>query len=211
MKLVKTLGCIIENPVNISFDTYGETEKIIFVLRKHWFTWLKWLIPSILALFLPFIVYPFLKTLGFQMAWGIIISLILLWETGVIFFVFQNFIIWFYSVDIVTDQRIVDMNFVFPFYKKESQLFLARIQDVSDVTNGFFQSLLNFGDLRLETAGETGETKIILSPVTEGPPEKLGAELPDFVFESIPDVAYVQEKIMELSSKIKQDLKSQNI
>ena len=201
--LVKT--SFIKGPSSYAFNIQQPDEEIVLILRKHWFTWIKWILPALILALVPIIVLMLTTGIGIDINIDPkhSIPIVLLWETIIIFFLFERFLVWYFSVDIVTNQRIVDMNFIFPFYKKISQLTLTRIQDMSDVTNGFFPSLFNYGDLRIETAGETSGIQITMSPDHEDSPAQAAAGIPNFAFASVPYPSDVQKIISEQLETIK--------
>jgi len=63
---------------------------------------------------------------------------------------------WRNDLYVLTDDRVVDIEKV-PFrYEHRREASLDRIQDVSYLQEGFLAKTLNFGNVRLETAGEIG-------------------------------------------------------
>ncbi len=210
MSILSDCKAYLEYPKTYRFDTQQEGEEIALILRKHKFTWLPWLVPSVILLFLPFVMKALLGgryNFPINIDGGIVTALVLLWVIVVVFYIFEKFLLWYFSADLVTNQRIIDMRFVFPFYKKVSQLSLTRIQDMSDVTNGFFPSVFNYGDLRVETAGETSPIQIVHSSEKDEAHDSRAAAVPDFVFKSVPNLDKVQKIITELSAKQKEQRK----
>ena len=61
---------------------------------------------------------------------------------------------WFFNVYIVTTERVVDVDFYNLIYKKVSDADLIKIQDVSYNQGGVLRTLLNYGDVNIQTAGE---------------------------------------------------------
>ena len=69
----------------------------------------------------------------------------------------MNFLHWYYNIYIVTTQRVIDIDFIQLLYKKFSEARLDRIEDVTFTSSGFFAAVFNFGDVTIQTAGETRE------------------------------------------------------
>lgn len=70
---------------------------------------------------------------------------------------FVTFVLWFdYYLDvwIVTDERIIDVEQIGMFQREVSEFMLSRIQDVTVEIPGFIATLLRYGNLRIQTAGE---------------------------------------------------------
>lgn len=70
------------------------------------------------------------------------------------------FAIWtdyYLDVWIVTDRRIVNIDQKGLFHREVSTLRMERIQDVTLEIEGIIATVLGFGDVLVQTAGETGE------------------------------------------------------
>ncbi len=83
------------------------------------------------------------------------------WYTATISFAFEKFLIWFFTVSIVTDERIVDVDYPSLLYRRISDTKLDKIQDKTVSMGGLFQSLFNFGNVIIQTAGEQPEFEFI--------------------------------------------------
>jgi len=97
-------------PDNVKFINEDPEEKIILLLRKHPITNLGWLSITFLMLIAP----PFLSVASpFEMLpWGFQIILSLVWYLITTAFVLEQFLSWFFHVNIVTDERIIEVDFV---------------------------------------------------------------------------------------------------
>lgn len=81
----------------------------------------------------------------------------------IIFIWISYFIIWTdYYLDtwLITNKRVIDIEQLSLFRREVISLRYDRIQDVTVITNGIIQTVLNFGKIHLQTAGE--RRKIIL-------------------------------------------------
>ena len=130
---------------------FGENQK---VWRKHWWLLLKEAVSPLLAFALLFVLWlsasvVFGPSLWFDVPLGIswaVVFVWLLWRT----------IDWRNDLYILTDDRVVDIEKV-PFrYEHRREASLDKIQDVSYLQEGFLAKTLDFGNVRLETAGEIG-------------------------------------------------------
>jgi hypothetical protein len=81
-------------------------------------------------------------------------------------FAFQKFLNWYYSVLIVTNERIIDVDFVNLLYRVVSYATLNHIEEPSMVAGGFVRSFFRYGDIYIETAAEvpTIEAKSVPYP-----------------------------------------------
>lgn len=149
------LAAFISKPTNILFDSQTSSEQIILVLRKHPITQVPWVIGSIIFAFLPmlFVSIGFLSFLppNFQFAGGVFWYMLL---TG---FILEKSLQWFFNVYIITDERIIDVDFVSLIYKNISSAKIEKIEDVTATTGGAIQSVVNFGTIKIQTAAEKNE------------------------------------------------------
>lgn len=139
----------------VHFETQERKEKIVLLLRRHWFTNLGWVLMSLFFLVIPvfWVLVPAFDffPLRFQ------IMIVVIWYLMTIAFVFERFLSWYYNVFIITDERIVDVDFHSLLYKEVSETKIENIQDFTFVMGGLFRSMLNFGTVYIQTAGEKRE------------------------------------------------------
>lgn len=69
-------------------------------------------------------------------------------------FIFQSFIDYWLDVFILTDKRILDIEQGGLFSRTVSELRLYRTQDVTAEVKGILHTLLDYGDVYVQTAGE---------------------------------------------------------
>ena len=87
-----------------------------------------------------------------------------------------GFVIWFdYYLDIwiITTHRIVNVEQKGLFSRQVSELKFNQIQDVSTDVKGFFPTILNFGDITVQTAAE--QSRFLFRSV--GDPYKIKSEI----------------------------------
>lgn len=164
---------------NRLFPAQEETEKVLSVIRKHWFSYsVFWLLPLLmlippLALFVYWINNPADISPVFVNLIIIFGSIYLLFILAIIIYGFVDF---YLDVYIITDRRIVDISQNGFFKRQISEVNLRQVQDVNAGVDGFFATILHFGVVKIQTA----------------------AELPNFIFESIPHPYEVSKKIIDL-------------
>lgn len=142
-------------PAKIKFDTQEKGEKIILLLRRHPITNFGWVFFTLVLALAPVFI---LKTLPSDFIPQRFISIaILAWYVLTISFAFEKFLLWFFTVNIVTDERIVDIDYPTLLYRRISDTKIDKIQDKTVAMGGFFQSLFNYGDVLIQTAGEVPE------------------------------------------------------
>jgi uncharacterized membrane protein YdbT with pleckstrin-like domain len=142
-------------PQKVKFETQEKEEKIVLLLRRHWITNAGWILTGILMIFAPAIcrVVPLIAFLPDRFK----IIVLVIWYLLVLAFIFENFLIWFFNVYIITDERIVDVDFYSLAYRRISDAQIERIQDITYRTGGFLKSVFDYGDIFIQTAGGKAE------------------------------------------------------
>jgi len=154
---------------NSYFKKIKEGEKIIKVIHRHWFDIVQqFLIVAflIVALIGGFFAFPFMLP-DFNMA-GFYILLLFLETTFLLFVWIYSFLIWvdyYFDVWIITSERIVNIEQKGLFTRQISELKFSRVQDVTADVGGFFQTVLDYGDVHIQTAGE--EARFLLRQVPD--------------------------------------------
>ena len=136
-------------------------EQIVLVVRKHWIEIIGQVIALIVAIIFPLIIMIMISMFvpnfpGWQTG-----HLIYLYTTAyaawlMFFWVFFFFAWTEYRLDIwvVTTHRIFLVKQQAMFYREISSLTLDKIQDLTIDIDGFLSTMLKFGDILIETAGE---------------------------------------------------------
>lgn len=144
-------------PDHLRFETQEEKEVVILFVRQHIIMNLPWVLLTFVLAIAPTIVFPKLFALmriNFPLPSGYFFIGTVFWYLATFGFALANFISWFFNIYIVTNERIVDIDFYYLLYKKFSEAELTRIQDISYTTGGIVAAIFNFGDVMVETAGE---------------------------------------------------------
>lgn len=147
-------------PQNIRFETQRDQEPIILFLRRHPITNLPWIVVAILMLLAPVIVIPFVSSMDlivqlFSISPGLPVVLIALWYLTALGYSLSNFLVWYFTVNIATNERVIDIDFFFLLYKEFSEALLSRIEDVTFIMGGFIQAFFDYGDVLIQTAAAT--------------------------------------------------------
>mgnify|MGYP001582511983 FL=1 len=82
-----------------------------------------------------------------------LIFAVLFWFAVITSYTFLNILSWLFNVGIVTNERIVDVDFHGTLYKELSASSIDKIEDVTVKTGGFAASLFHYGNLSIQTAG----------------------------------------------------------
>lgn len=152
-----SLASFAMDPSGVSFANQGENEEIHLFLRKHFITNIPWIVMSILLFLLPPFVFPFLTpalpfAIHINANYGVVLLLFYyILVFGVV--ILTSFINWYFNVYIVTNQRVIDVDFVNILYREVSATRLNLIQDVTVKTGGVIRAIFNYGDVFIQTAG----------------------------------------------------------
>lgn len=151
-KTTNRLAALAPFPDGVSFETQELDEPIVLLLRPHPLTNTGWIILAILLILGPLILplTPIIDLLPLR--FGIVLNI--LWYLLTLSFIFEKFLGWFFNIFIVTDERVIDVDFYSFTYKEVSEAALAKIEDITYTTGGLFGSVLDFGTVSIQTAGE---------------------------------------------------------
>ena len=170
-----------------SFEGQDADEEILFVIHRHWFNIFVQFIPFIIGLLVIlsafvflFFIYPdaFAAIDRRLFAFVESVLLIFLW-----LFAFLIWIDYYLDVWIITTKRIVNIEQKGLFVRSMSELYLFRVQDTTSEVKGFFPSMLNYGDVFIQSAGEQER----------------------FQFHKIPDPYGVKDTIMDMARDTHQE------
>ncbi|MBQ2638636.1 MAG: PH domain-containing protein [Candidatus Saccharibacteria bacterium] len=146
---------------NLVFDGQREGEEVKFIFRRHIFTAKKGLFFLILMTiigFLLMIIWP----KNSEMFWAFLGCV----GVGVIGFVYA-YVLWYFSLYIVTDQRIRQISQKGLFKKTVVDLGLDKIQSISYGVPGILAGILGYGTILIQT----GVGDLVISQVSK--PDKI--------------------------------------
>lgn len=161
------------------FPSQGQEERIFLLIRKHWFNYTVFLLLSFLSIvpvFVTLFIWVNNPSLVVTVGGEITIVALGIFVLSVLAAQLYGFVDYYLDVYIVTDQRVVDISQEGYFKRQISELHLHQVQDVNASVEGIWQTLLHFGDVHIQTAGERE----------------------NFVFKSIPHPYLVAKQIISL-------------
>jgi uncharacterized membrane protein YdbT with pleckstrin-like domain len=175
------LSAFCYEPHGIRFETQDERERIVLLLRQHPIVNVPWILMAILLAVAPSFLsaFPLLDFLpvNFQFV------SILFWYLIVLAFVVESALSWFFNVYIVTDERIVDVDFVNLIYREISEANIDDIQEVNSIMGGVPATVFNYGNVRIQTSSAN----------------------PTFEFDRVPNPTRVTEVINRLREEEEQE------
>lgn len=159
-----------KNPDGISFENQETNEKILLFLRKDFITNTKWILLGIVLVLLPMLlIFPqhLFGNLLLFLNFKFYLILLLFYYLFVITYFYINFITWYYNVALITDQRIIDVDFSSLVYKDVATTKLSLVQDVSYAQVGVVRTFFDYGNILIQTAGSLDNFNFECSPQPE--------------------------------------------
>jgi uncharacterized membrane protein YdbT with pleckstrin-like domain len=163
------------------FKGQHENEEVLRIIHRHWFNIFLHYVGMGLATLLLISAFAVLSSTALvpeETLPPVFLSFLL--NTFLLFIWLYSFLVWidyYFDVWIITSERIVNIEQKGLFNREVSELRFARIQDVTSVVDGFIPTILNFGDVYVQTAAEESR----------------------FVFRQIADPYTVKDVVMQLS------------
>jgi membrane protein YdbS with pleckstrin-like domain len=149
-------------PENWRFENQEQDEKIILLLRQHPIVNLPWLLLVGVLILVPSF-WDFLPWAG-MMPGRFVLMTVILWYLMVTAFALEKFLDWYYNVYIVTDERVIDIDFYGLLYKDLSVVKLDTIQQINYKQTGGIAAIFNYGDVFIQTAAERRQLDFMKVP-----------------------------------------------
>jgi membrane protein YdbS with pleckstrin-like domain len=140
-------------PTDVRFETQDEDEEIVLLLRKHWFTNVRWAVICLVLLVIPVTfwllpIWPLWAGINYK------VMLTMLWYLLISAYIVESYLGWLFNIYIVTTDRIVDIDFYNILHREISDAEIDKIQDVTVKTGGFAATMFNYADILIQTAAE---------------------------------------------------------
>ncbi len=140
-------------PVNMFFDTQEKEEQIILLLRQSLITQIRWVLIALGMILFPFLFASISPFGGIPTVYTS--ALLTLWYLMTFGYVLESFLSWFFNVYIITDERIIDVDFYSFIFKDVSNTKIINIEEVTAQTGGTLETIFNFGTVFIQTASAT--------------------------------------------------------
>lgn len=144
-------------PPGVSFNGQDEGEDIVLMFRQHPASLLSKFLITFLLLLMALFSPAFLKALGFEAGAGLSLGLSLIFFLISVTYATDSYLKWFFSVNIVTSDRIVDVDFSNILFHRFSEAQLENIEDITHSPVGILSSIFDYGDVYIQTAGQNPE------------------------------------------------------
>jgi uncharacterized membrane protein YdbT with pleckstrin-like domain len=176
----------------IDFDT---DERIIFEVRKHWLLFVTEACTICILALLPLGIFSFISLefwQGISSYAGMVSFFVFLYSLWLLICWVMVFVFWtnyYLDVWIITNKKILNVDQHGLFKREVIVLHLDKIQDITYMIDGLVATTLNYGNIKVTTAGAEAE----------------------FIFKGIPNPALVQAKINEALLAHKKDSFKENV
>jgi hypothetical protein len=181
----KTVGGAYNVRPDGRFIDEQDDEEVVLMLRSHPITNLGW-IAGLTAVVLILEIFIGTGILGNIPGKYVLIGRLAVYLIA-LGFAFQKFLDWYYSVLIITNVRVINVDFINLLYRVVSYATLNHIEEPSMVAGGFIRSFFRYGDIYIETAAETPSVEAKSIP------------FPDRVIRIISELSETLEKRRELA------------
>jgi len=162
-------------PTGIGFDSQGKEEKILLFLRQHPIVNVRWILIALFLVVAPVFFVPYIPLYN-TLPWNFQFMGVVVWYLVTAAYVIEHALSWLFNAFIITDERMIDMDFYSLLSKETNYAQLDKIQDVTTKSAGLVYSFLDVGSVFVQTAGE----------------------VPEFVFDNVGHPAQVVKLLNEL-------------
>lgn len=132
-------------------------EKILLQVRRHWFVFFLQTLPIILLAIAPMVLWRAAEYFFGWQAQGKYVFLAFFFYTIWLLFLwvtlFIKWSIYYLDIWVLTNKRVFDLQQKTLFSREVSVLRLEKIEDITIHVEGLFPTVLNYGDIEVETAG----------------------------------------------------------
>jgi hypothetical protein len=150
-----SLSAFLVRPHVFSFQEKDDGEEILLAMRPHWITNVGWILITIAMVLGPTLLRSFALLNGLPVKYQILG--VMFWYMVTFAYAFEKFLSWYFDVYIITDERVIDIDFNNLLDKKFSEAKLSMIQDVTSRQIGVAQTMFNYGQVLIQTAAEINE------------------------------------------------------
>lgn len=168
---VHAFSSYFEAPKKVKFANELNEEILLLFLRQHFIVNVPWILKAFAMGLIP-IIFEFLGAFG-------------LYSTGFVdpagkfilyffyyFFIFSGYVFvhymtWFYNISLVTNLRVVDIDFSDIVYENVAATKFPQLEDVNYIQIGIIRSLFDYGDVHVQTAGTNRNFEFLAVPHPE--------------------------------------------
>ncbi len=155
LEALSILSAFVVKPQDVRFQNQEDEETVVLLLRQHWVTNLRWLVITSLLILTPLFVWPLFVDSIKDLPGGYKFIGFLGWYLCTFSYAFVNFIIWYFNVYLVTNERVGDVDFHNLLYKNVATTRISKIQEVRSQNIGALSQIFNYGTDFISTSADT--------------------------------------------------------
>lgn len=165
-------------PTGTGFSGQDADEQVVVIARQHPIIFLPQFLTIIVLIVLAFILPSAVSGLGLEagVTTAFSIGSFLMLMLAAMTLSFDVFIRWYFGVNIITNKRIIDVDYLNVMHHRFSETRLANIEDVTHKVIGILGMIFHYGTVYVQTAGSQNE----------------------FEFDNVPDPNLIQDALMDL-------------
>ena len=146
---------------DVHFGTQDDDEEILLLLRAHPIITLSWVINGLILLIILIVVnIVFQNSLTFPQ----LIMINFISVAMILSYYWFNLLSYLFNVCIITNKRIIDVDYHAVLYREVCETQYNKIEDVTSRSSGYFASLFDFGDIYIQTAGTNANIELLKTP-----------------------------------------------
>jgi len=164
-RLVKDLSTkagLTVNPQSVEFANQKTNESVLFLLRRHLITNFPWV--AVFALMIGAIFFAFHFNIISYFPSPLQVVVVYAWLLLALIVFWSGFLSWYFNVNIVSNERVVDIDFYNLIYREVTDAEIEKIQDVTHKMGGILGIVFNYGDVYIQTAGTKPEIEFLKVP-----------------------------------------------
>jgi hypothetical protein len=158
MRLFKSM---VHNPDRTTYEGKDNDEQILYIIRRSLWSLVPCLFSIAILTIIPVFLFPYLYSLNIQydlnIKSGFISALNIFWYLFTFGYLFEAFITWYFNVFVITSKKIIDFDIRGLTYKNTSETALRNVEDVTSRVSGTLGTILNIGEVFVQTAAEQRE------------------------------------------------------
>lgn len=149
-------------PKGLNFHGKEQGEEIVLVIRSHWVIYLPQSLATLLGLAFRWIIAAIAGSIlhNVTVFVALLITSLLISASIVV----STILKWYYNVSIITDQRVIDLDFPNIMAHSMSEAQLEKIEDVTHKQLGILGSFFDVGSVYIQTAGTAQNIEFLNIP-----------------------------------------------
>ena len=179
-------------------------EQVKLMVRPHWLVMLRPIAAILFLAIIPIVVLAMLSAGAVEPFTGIGLAVTAVavpaYYLSLITWLFIAWVDYYLDVGIVTDQRIIDIDQRGLFRRNVAELDCRMVQDINADKTGILQTLFNFGDVIVQTAGERPNFSFHAVPR----PEQMVDRIREVMHAEITKDDNAADKLHEAASKMEE-------